>query len=428
MWHLANVLIDADKLIDLDVQPAERERTTIASRPVLAALCLLLVALLAGSADLARQRPPVVLAAGSADLTFVHGDRLFIVGRAAGAQSLRTYRLPDGRLLGRATVDGLAPVSDVTQAGGTILLTDQGTTGGDPQTVAVDGTTGRELWRRTAAPVSASAAAGIALLSTSLLGADFADEAVDLRTGALRWRVPAPAGFLTAAGDAGGLPRWLVSVTPDGRLTSYDGRTGRQVATTAAVPADESGGYPILAEADHLMIGTATGTTAYSLPALTPRWHAETSPPANTADVVPDSKQTACGPVICTFRQTRAMSVLDPATGRALWTANGFVDARPAGAYLLAITATGVIFVLDAATGRVHGDFGGWRGLLGPDGLRYAVHAGADHNTLWYGRLDPARAIVHVLGSVRHVSGPCSLGTGVLVCPQAGAVAVWQLA
>jgi len=124
-----------------------------------------------------------------------------------------------------------------------------------------------------------------------------------------------------------------------------------------------------------------------------------------------------------------ALTALDPATGRTLWTDTRFAYVRPAGAYLLATTPGGTMFVLDPTTGRVRGDFGGWRGLPDPGGLHYAIHPSSDRDTLWYGELDPARATVRILGMAKHVAGQCDIAAGALVCHRIDAsVAVWRLA
>jgi hypothetical protein len=70
--------------------------------------------------------------------------------------------------------------------------------------------------------------------------------------------------------------------------------------------------------------------------------------------------------------------------------------------------------VLDPATGRVRADLGGWRQVYGPDAtLAYVVNAG--HPT-FFGRFDPARTAVRILGTTDEEFGHCDAAAGAVVC------------
>jgi outer membrane protein assembly factor BamB len=423
-------------VIDLGEVPATgRSAATPASRPpvpyraVLGALSPVLVALLAGAELRPPPRPPTVIPAHLADATYLAGDRLFVVGAgvldngdAVTDREISTYALPDAELIARATVPVPGAVIQVQQVGGTLLvgyqLNDSGTAG----VVATAAGTGRRLWQRTARLIAT--ADGIALLSD-----DHAAFAVDLATGALRWRVPRPAGgYLVEAGPEGNYPRWLVLVTDAGPTETRDAHTGRLLARRT-LPAPDGWANRLIWPAGDLLLVDAGGAgfDGYRLPSLERVWR-------TTADLSQSWMLSECGVALCIYRQQSGVTALDPATGRQLWTSERWADATPVGNFLVATPIDQdlggpKLWVLDPATGQILGNFGDWQGV-GPagDGLIYGKLDVRGTNDMWYGVLDPATRRVRILGRADRVSGGCESGTRVMICRLVDAsVAVWRL-
>jgi len=411
-------------LIDLDAAPAVRQRPgrhRSPARTVVAVATVVLVALLAAAAPPAPEsRPAATIAAQPDDDVFVHGDRLWIVGAAATGRSrwMHTYRLPDGKLLTRTTLQIPEPVTAVLPVGDVTLIAT--TLGQRPMVMAMDDTTGRSRWWQFGDIRGAAQDASVLLLGDS--GAQ-GMLAVDPRTGAFRWEVLVPdGGTLSIAGEAGGLPRWLVSEDAHGRLDTYDGRTGRHLASARASSSGQQQGA-----ADDLLLvgGTESGITAYSLPALAVRWHRAGLPPSPSADRV----ELDCGPLLCVIGPT--LMTLDPATGHTRWASDRWTSAEPDGDFLLARKTDGPpelapVTVLDMADGRTRADLGDWRAVYGTDHpLDHLVDIGT---RTFFGRFDPAAKSVRVLGSTGLNVSDCQAGPGAMVCQLvAGPVTVWRL-
>jgi len=380
-----------------------------------------LVALLAAATPPAPERgPATTIAARPGDDFFVHGDRLWVVGDATTGPSreMHTYRLPDGKLLGATTLPIAEPVTEVLPVGGITLV--QSPLGQRSVVLATDDTTGRTRWWQFGDFRGAAHDGSLILLSDDGARGMLA---VDPRTGAYRWEVITPDdGSLGIAGEADGLPRWLVSEGTNGRLDTYDGRTGRHLATARAAASLQQEGVAD----DLLLMGSSqSGITAYALPALTVRWHRASLPPSPGADRV----ETDCGGLICIIGPT--LMTLDPATGQTRWATGRWTSAESDGDFLLARSTDGPaelapVAVLDRADGRLRADLGGWRGLHGSDHpLDHLVNIGP---RTFFGRFDPASKTVEVLGGTGLNVSECKPGAASMVCQLVdGPVAVWPV-
>jgi hypothetical protein len=433
---MSQVVIDLGEVPDHRDAPAgtPAARPPVPYRALLGALSIVLLVMVAGSAVRPAPEAPTIIAARLGDTTYLSGDLLFVVGTggvdtgsAVRERVISTYHLPETRLLSRTTIEIAGSVVGVEQAGGTLVVGYQLDASGSQEVVAqtVGAGPGGSLWHRAARLIAVSAADGIALLS-----ADGGDIAVDLRTGALHWRVARPNdGFVAETGVGVGYPNWLVVLTGSGRLETWDAHTGRRLgAATMPGRADPITGmiWPV---SDLLLVATGdSGYDGYRLPELRRLWH-------TPVDLSRSWTQSDCGQVICTFRQQRGMTVLDPATGRLLWDSERWAYAEPLGPYLLATagaedTEVPALWVLDPRTGRVLGDFGGWQGLgpAGDSGKIYGKRDVVGQYKVFYGLLDPATHSVEPLGLAERVSGGCETGGGVMTCRLIDAsVAVWRL-
>jgi putative pyrroloquinoline-quinone binding quinoprotein len=418
------------KMIDLGEMP--REQTPVEAvaplpvRALLSVLALLLIPLLAASAHSGPPRPPVVVPAHLGDTTYVDGDLLFVIGAGPDLlasevrnQVISAYALPGAKLLSRTTVAVSGRIYAVHQVGTTIVVAYQIEANGNQAVVGLTAGTGTALWRRAAGLVAVSAADRLVLLTSPQ-----AEIGVNLVDGTDRWSVPHPidAG-VTEAGWVDDYPRWFVTAGA-GRLATHDARTG---AVTAAITVAKDGLADPVGDLLVFDLGPA-GLTAYHLPDLTRRWHSD-------VDLSQSWTRTPCGPVICAFQPQRGMIVLDPATGRRLWTAERWAFAEPVGPYLIATVLDRERddpqqWILDAATGRVLGDFGSWQALaLGPSpGLLYGKRELAGKYVVWYGVLDPRTRRSSILGSAERVSGDCEFTPDAFICRLVDAsVAVWEL-
>ncbi|MCU7725844.1 PQQ-like beta-propeller repeat protein [Actinoplanes sp. KI2] len=419
-------------LIDLGEVPAvlEVRRRPPPYRAVLGVLSAVLL-LAAGGA--AYQRPPAgptVIPARLGDTFTIDGNRLYLVG-AGGVDSfgsvrdraITSYELPSMREVSRTTVGVSGTVVSVQQAGDTVVVGYQLDASGDQVTVAYPAGGGPMLWHRPDRLVSVSSADGIVLLS-----ADGGDVAIDLATGAERWRVSRPANGVLAETVAGtGYPQWLISLSGQGRLLAYDAHTGRRIGATTVPTGNRPIAGLIWPVGSYLLVGVGGRYDGYRVPGLERLWQ-------TPADLSQSWMQDDCGTVICTFRQQRGMTVLDPADGQVLWSSDRWTSAGALGPHLMATGGSDEgggarLSVLDPRTGRELGNFGDWQGLgLAPGGLIYGMIQAPGHYRLVYGLLDPADRSIEVLGSADRVSGGCETGGGVLACRLVDAsVAVWRL-
>jgi hypothetical protein len=432
----------ANTMIDLgEVRPAAPWADAgppVPWRALLAVLSVVLLALPAGSAAIVPFPAPVVIPARLADTTFIDGNRLFVVTQgpavfdpSALIKIINAYSLPGGRLLSRTTVEVTGAVSNVVEAGDTLLVSYQVDEDGSQGTVAATIGTDRLLWQRLDGLVGASGPAGTVLLSTGYGARNEAVwHAVDLHTGALRWSTTQPpGGYTMVTGPIDEYPQWFITLRADGRLETRDAVTGQMTATHQGPPIDPHADSIVWAVGDLAIIGSqAGGVTAYRLPGLTPLW-------STRVDLGQTWMQTDCGPVLCAFRPQHGIVVLDPADGHLLWQSGRWAYAAPAGPYLIAavLDRTGddpAYWVLEPRTGRVLGNFGNWD-VVSSDTVQhtlYAIHLVPGQSTIYYGTLDPVRRTATILGRGEEVSGSCQTSADALVCRLNDAsVAIWRL-
>jgi hypothetical protein len=423
----------ANTMIDLgEAHPVELSADAgppVPWRALAAALSVVLLVLLAGSAPSTPFPAPRIIPARLSDASFIDGNRLFVATQRPAV--INAYSLPDGRFLSRTTVEVTGSVSNVIEAGDTLVVSYQIDDNGGQVTIAVTAGTDHELWRRLDGLAGASGTAGTALLSTGYGARNEAVwQAVDLHTGAVRWSTRQPAdGYTMVTGPIDEYPQWFVTVNADGRLETRDAATGRVTGTRRGPPIDPHADSIAWAVGDLAIIGGQTGgVTAYRLPALTPLWNTR-------VDLGQTWMQSDCGPVICAFRPQRGMLVLDPADGHLLWESGRWAYARPAGPYLVAAMRDRAgddpaYWVLDPRTGRVLGSFGNWDVVTSDTvpATLYGIHLVPGESTIYYGTLDPVRRTATILGRGEEVSGNCQASADALVCRLNDAsVAVWKL-
>jgi hypothetical protein len=425
---VANTMID---LGEASVVPAAEAGPPVPWRALLGALSVVLLALVAGSTAIRPFPAATVIPAGLADTTFIDGDRLFVVRFSLKTKIIDAYSLPGGRFLSRTTVDVDGSVSNVLEAGDTLVVSYQVDQDNNQATVAATAGTDHVLWQRLDGLAGASGPAATVLLSTGYGAQNQAVwQAVDLHTGVLRWSTTQPAdGYTMVTGPIDEYPQWFVTVYADGRIETRDALTGRVTATRDGPPIDPHANSIVWSVGDLAIIGGAAGgVTAYRLPGLTPIWN-------TGVDLSQTWMQTDCGPVLCAFRPQTGIVVLDPADGRLLWQSSRWAYAVPAGPYLVATMFDRgfddpAYWVLEPRTGRVLGTFGEWDVVASDSVPRtlYGIHLVAGQNAIFYGTLDPARRTATILGRGEAVNGSCQTSADALICRLVDAsVEIWRL-
>jgi outer membrane protein assembly factor BamB len=442
---VGDVLIDLGEMLprgreQAPTNPPRRRPTSY--RAVLATLAVLLAATLTASTHRTPPSPPVVVQARLGDMTYVTGDRLFVVSAGGNMiasrirnKTISEYGLPHGELLSRTTVSLSGVIFDVAAAGSAILVSyqvDSVEAVGEEATVAVLAGTGRTLWQHPSRLLAVSAANGLVVLrENSPQYRSLNWQGVELMTGRVRWSLRQPVrGFTTETGYADGFPEMLVTATTDGDIEVRDTVSGAVTASAKVPVRDQQAGsdVPVWPAGDLILVGAPEGTTAYTLPGLVQRWH-------SSADLAGRWVQPDCATLICSLNWQGGVLALDRVTGVQRWADPRWNYADQAGPYLLASENSGdqrnpMVVVLNPADGRILGDFGQWHtiGAVRPDGLVLGLHEQVLDDTVFFALLDPADRGVRVLGAARDVSGDCQTADEVLVCRRIDAsVGIWQL-
>jgi outer membrane protein assembly factor BamB len=422
-------------------------------------------------ADAARVSPRTVLTVPTARGDFqVAGDALYVFDGAYPANRVSAYGLREGRLLWRKTAPGGVAYADVTQVGSrTLLVPDPCASGHPVTTVAVDTRTGLEVWHRQGVPEQTIAGGRLIVLSrpgpTYGCGGAYPPsdqlpvhwDAIDTRTGAVRWTTEVPPLPRTAFDYYDGTAQRVVLVAGDGTTTSRDLVTGAVTGqitlpelAVAARPAGTAGSFdqatnPQLAVAGGAALvmrqidpaGERSGLveiTAYDLVTLRRRWTA-------TATVGPADPQggnyvvvAGCGPMVCLYAPT-ATVLLDPRDGTVRWRTTQSLIAIEGDRALLAAQASGDpsapagLTVRDLRTGELRADLAGWPVFAGSRSYTGTPVLGfAARNRTWFARLDLGAARLTRAGSVAGLYYSCVGQDEYLACRRLdGVVRAWRV-
>jgi outer membrane protein assembly factor BamB len=430
-----------------------------------------LVAILAASvivADAPWLSPRTVLTITGARGDFeVVGDMLYVFDGSYPPNRVSAYGLRDGRLHWRTTAPPGVVYEEVTQVGSrTLLIPDPCTAARPVETLAVDTRTGREAWRRPGAPEQPVAGGRLIVLSrpgpTYGCGGAYPPseqrwDAVDTRTGAVRWSTEVPPLPRTAFDAYDGNAHRVVLVAADGTTISRDlvtgAVTGRITLPELAVSATPAGTAGGLDQAAHPQLAVAGGEamvmrqidaagerpglvelTAYDLVTLRRGWTAR-------ATVGPADPQTGnyvvvtgCGPMICLYAPT-ATILLDPRTGAEQWRTTQSILAIDGDRALLATQTNGDpsapagLTIRDVRTGQLRADLASWPVFAGSHGYAGVPVLGfAARNRTWFARLDLRAARLTRAGSVPGLYHSCVGQNEYLACRRLdGAVRAWRV-
>jgi outer membrane protein assembly factor BamB len=289
---------------------------------------------------------------------------------------------------------GPRSVSNRTR-GGQILWTYYAT-----ETVALDATTGRELWR---GPGDVAEVAGAtAVLVTHAGGGPSADglRLVRVRDGGTVWSAPSDAYAWTTAG-----PGYFVTVSLAGELRSYRITDGRQ-SSRRAIPWSSGSlndrTFADLDAAHGLLYALSSGpdgarVTAFDPATLAQRWSVHTNGAGGPA---------TCGAVVC-VPEADGFAAYDARTGAVRWRVSGHYYAEPMIGDLMLTDGgrTSGHVVLDDRTGHQVADLGPggavWDAATGTVLALSPTQSPAGRTSVT--RIEPATAQTYLLGTIDRI-------------------------
>ena len=393
----------------------------------------------------------------SAVTTMRMTDSMLVAVMRDGGPHLAGYQLADGALRWSVPL----PLDSVdVQVGGELTVVDDvvllsiSDTSATTRTVAMDATSGRELWRSDLPPIPGLGGGGRVVLAAYVDPDGRPGEqvyrgttgpwlplllrAVDARTGRLVWTYRVPAGWQTAlpSDPAGTVPAGgFVVVSPSGQGTTVDLGTGAPRASAAidstAVLRRGLGELPtwltLGVYGDLLVLVTVSGgrpvLAAYRLDTLAPQW-------TSTVSAV-NVNVGRCGPWLCAG-DGHSIHAVALATGAPAWT---LADAGHFKGWALGWlydepypVETDDATLVDPLTQRVLLHLGQWR-IPEPSstGPVLAMLPERHSNRTWLGLLTTGPRI-DILGAVvDQTLNNCDLGDTYLACVTTnGELRIWR--
>ncbi|BFU43032.1 PQQ-binding-like beta-propeller repeat protein [Krasilnikovia sp. MM14-A1004] len=425
-------------VIDLGLARGEPETYAAPTRstvpawlgPLITALLVLWCATASAAPPPPVLSPLLNLPVGPAD-SYLVTDAGQLLAQNLGGLSM--YDLSSGRL--RWRTEPAAPTYRLRMASGLVLLRpwSAGLTGvGDPGTTAVALADGDARWRRTGNVVTLAgsgallAVAGVRSLSGPGRRVEGSIDALDVVTGATRWRVQIPStAVLLGVPALGDVPPRMLLVHDDRTAAVHDLTTGTRLTAATLPPADYGPDNPAVVGGLVLLRhpGTAGNVvSAYDAVTLTRRW---TRPAGDAFEI------RACGSLTCLVGPD-GVRALDPVDGTQRWYRPDWRGVEQRGAVMLAYAAPEgtieTVGLIDPATGRVLADLHGWRPLTGTGGGQRVVvtHAEQAGARTMVAVAAPGDARPRLLAVLPAGTGDCQAAPARLVCRStAGELIVW---
>jgi hypothetical protein len=246
---------------------------------------------------------------------------------------------------------------------------------------------------------------------------------VDLRTGQRSWTADAPGQVFTAPIDGGA---GLLVVGAE-KLGVLDRDTGA-VLRERAMPREPADIASLEVVGDLLLVRRGaedrSGTvTAYDTGSLRPRWTIP-DPPARRDD-------GGCVGLPC-LRTPSELTVLDPDTGRPLWSTEGDAELTRRGGTVLEtrhLAASRPMRVRDFATGSVRADLRSWNAAVATsDGGSPLLVSRIEpaRQSIAFGALTPGAGAVQPLGDAGAILLECTSDERYVACRVPGGVQVWS--
>ncbi|GAB3956471.1 hypothetical protein GCM10027614_68800 [Micromonospora vulcania] len=390
-------------------------------------MLLLALIVLAGATPLARRTVIPVPAAPRAT-AYLSAGGVFVVDPSTPTEDrhLTAYALPaangDVRRRWQMPLPGAGNSSGFVGARverGLVLLTEMNTDDGVWETVAFDASTGGQRWRLAGFP---SWTADGGLLLNAFGEGSGAVSRVAPDTGLVLWSVPVPTGgYVSYHGDD--VVDRFVLFRQNGEVQVHDATSGRLLRSVDTLPGDrsESQQQHVAGELVLLLGADRTRLEAYGLSELDRRWTAELPGLAFAA---------RCGDLLCAFKETGGIAVLDPATGAVRWAATGEQGIGVVRAdRLLTSGLDRRQIVRELATGRVVAELGRWDVLprVRPDDPLIGVRPGSD-GRLVVAELDLAAGRSRIIDMLPRGTNNCQASSWDLLCARLdGSTALFRL-
>ncbi|HET6531969.1 MAG TPA: PQQ-binding-like beta-propeller repeat protein [Actinoplanes sp.] len=340
---------------------------------------------------------------------------------------LSAYDLADGHL--RWQTEQQRPTYRLRTAAGLVLLRPWTYGPGQPSTTALSLATGAQVWRHAGSVMTLPGSSTLLAVSAVRSGGTNRRvqgpvEALDPRTGKVRWRVqvPSTAVLLSVPGPNDEGTR-MVLLHDDQTAAVHDLTTGELITSAELPPANYgpenptvSGGLMLLRHISR----AGVRVTAYHPGTLQPVWD---RPAGMAYEVRP------CGRLACLV-SPHGVRGIDPADGTVRWSSPGWRSIEDRGGLMVAYGLTGAaqpIGIVDPATGAVLVRLGGWRLVGGSSGdhllVTRAVEAGA---ATMVAVARPHATVPHPLAELPPGTGDCQAAPNRLVCRStSGELTLW---
>jgi hypothetical protein len=398
----------------------------------------------------------------------IAGDML-IVGRfqqATANPGIEGRRLSDGKVLWHVAAD-LQQQYMAVGTGALIMIRYSNADRGYTNTLtAIDLATGRQLWTRPQTSLIGTGAGLVVVEETpeparvveiteeqqqDLTVNDAGDPqprhllVLDERTGVPAWEMTVPPGTVLEFAWDGLFPAGRITgayqLDPSGLVTSRDIRTGAVVATRqldwTGTPAmfntgaawlmgpgqqDLTAGRAVIypdGERGGIVFDLADGRSLF-----------------RTDVVIYDGLYQCAATLFCATTES-GTAAYDSTTGASRWRLGGYAQVVATVGGRLVVTTfeegdtarAGKVGVVDARTGAVVRDLGGWRLIFGTPAGRVLLWHPDGRRAALLGELDPVTGGITVFGRADEWYGApeCSAGADTLACVMVGDATVWRL-
>jgi outer membrane protein assembly factor BamB len=370
------------------------------------------------------------------DAAFAVGGRYYVVTSdrtALGPRTITAYTLPDAARLWQAPLPLSGALRGVGAAAGQMFISTQPEPREEVESVAIREATGQIMWRRQAL-FEGVTPGGEVLLWTSPKGtpAGFTGretlEAVDPVTGAVQWSYRVPVGAWLSYRYAGRLVTHVVTLLTSGTVEVRGVEHGRVLAAADLLPT-RSPDLPanhVQFAGDMMLVRQGPMAVAYGLERLDRRWSAP-------VELAREYVTPGCRDKLCLVAHLGGVRLIDPATGRMLWSDPTRAFISPAGDFLIGEQrgrdGRTELTVLDPATGREVARLGEWTVIAPPGdgGELTAMRTDLTTARAWLARVDPATGGARFFGVVRGITGDCEVHAGAVICRRLNAsVGVWR--
>jgi len=371
------------------------------------------------------------------DAAFSMGEQFYVVTSdrtiVPTPRTITAYTLPGATRLWQAPLQLAGALHGVSAVRGQLLISTQPELQEQVETVSIREATGQIMWRRRAL-FEGVTPQGQVLLWASPDGTPSAStghevlQAVDPVSGTIRWDYRVPAGGWLSYRYSGQTPTHIVTLLPSGRVEVRDAGAARVLAAADLLPArpPATPASYVQFALDMMLVREGPMVVAYGLERLDRRWSA-------VIDLATEYVTPTCRDKLCLVAHLGGVRLIDPATGRMLWSDPTSTSIDQAGDYLV-VGARGrdgltELTSVDPATGRERARLGEWTVIAPPadHGELIVMRTDLATSRAWLAHLDPATGGAHFFGVVGGVTGDCEVRAGAVICRRLNAsVGIWR--